>query len=599
MPKKILFLLALVLVISQAKAANMDVKWQYDIGTKDKSIYVDDLDSDGIKELIIASDNNIYVFESDGTLRWESTVRNLVSICISDLEWDDKKEIVASSGIGIENIARGNVWIFNNDGKLRLVFPSGRVKSNKILRGIKAIDMDGNGYKEIVGGAGYGVATLADNYNKFLWYTYLNRSITEISTEFKGWLLANSYTELFLIGFDGSVDWNYSILGGINRVYLADFYPAGGEEIFVTSSRDSVHVLDRDGALEVEVNITQGEVNAIPINLDDDDYDEILLASDKRAYALDVNKDVIWEYNISEKILGFRLRDIDRDGDDSILLFTKRYIYGIGIDAKFEYRYDPGLAHSIDSIAVDDFEGDDKDEFIINSGEKVYVFNINWTRIDMEKADSYYREAYDYLMLGVYGNASSYLGKAREIYLKFGDNENLLKCMVLAAKITAGIKEGKKADAEDYYKKAEYYYNISLYWNATLYLGDATRLYKELKDSEGIIKCSLLSKRIEDAKEGNETSTVGNETSTVGNETSTVGNETSTTSLHTIFTSLTTSIPVSSIPLETTLSATTVPSSTDNQAGDDFARKVPTLLAILIVVLAIIVIRKKRMTKIK
>jgi len=572
MPKKILFLLTLVsILLYPAEAVNMDLKWQYEVGTKEKNVYVNDLDHDRVKEVIITTNDNIYVLGSDGALRWERPVSNLVSIHISDLEWDEKREVVASSGTTMGNIARGNVWIFEGDGALRWIFPSGRVKSNKILRGIKAIDMDGNGYKEIVGGTGYGVTTLADSYNEFLWHSSLNKSITEVSTEFKGWVLANSHSDLFLIDFSGSVKWNYSIRGGINRVYFADFYPRSGEEIFVVSFRDSIHVLNRDGGLEVEVNVTQGKVNAIPLNLDDDDYDEILLVSDRVVYALDVNKDVIWDYNISEEILDITVRDIDHDGNDGILLFTERRIYEINMEGNFEHMYDPGLAHNIDSITIDDFEDDDEDEFIINSVGEVYVFNINWDQVDREMGERYYREAHNYFTLGVYENASRHVEKARGMYLKLGDNENLVRCVVLAAKITAGIREKKKALAGDYYQKAEYYYNKSVYENASLYLSNASILYMEARDSEGIIKCRLFSRIIRDAIKGIETSTILSAVSTS--------------------TPLTTSIPVTSVPLETTSTVSAVPS--DNQVADSLMSRIPALLAVLIIVLVIIFIRKK------
>lgn len=543
------------MLLHSAGAVNMDLRWDYAIGGKGRYINVEDLDPGGVSELVVVSGDTVYVIGNDGALLWKKDITNLVSICISDLEWDEKKEIVVSSGKSIENIARGNIWIFENSGKLRWVFPSGKVKSNKIMREIKTVDMDDNGYKEILGGTRQGVATLADNYNEYLWYNALNDSIESISTELRGWILANSDYSIYLMDFEGSIEWNYSLSKGVSSVYLADFYPRAGEEIFAVSLEDSIYVLNTDGELEVNINITEEDFDAVPLNLDDDDYDEILLTSGNIAYARDVNNDALWEYDAGEEIRGIIAEGMV---NDSILLLSDSHLHAISRDGELEHIYDPGLKYSMSDVVIDDFENDGEREFIISSADGVYVFNINWTQVNREKADNYYRRADEYFAIKDYENSTIYIKMARAAYGELNDNENVLRCSIIIAKIAAGVKDEKKALAESYYQLAEYYYNNSLYENASTYIVDATRAYIGLRDGEGIAKCNALSRRIKDAMITTSTSLPESTTS---------------------------SMPETTIP-------TTIPAE-DNALGD-ITGKLPGMAAVLIVVLAIIFIKRKR-----
>ncbi len=176
-------------------------------------------------------------------------------------------------------------------------------------------------------------------------------------------------------------------------------------------------------------------------------------------YALDINKDVIWNYNISEKILGVQIINIGSDRND-IFLFTAERIYEINTDGELEYIYDPGLVHDIDDVIIDYLEKENTLEFIINSDRNVYVFDVNWTKITEEKT--------------------------KPIQTRIEDSR-------------VDSKDKKKALAGHYYQKAKYCYSISLYELAGLYLRNASGIYMGIKDSEGIAKCNLLTEKIDDA----------------------------------------------------------------------------------------------------
>ncbi len=559
----LLLFVVVFMVIGPVGAANMNLRWEYSIGSRVRYVFVDDLDSDGVKELVLVSGDTLYVLGANGRLKWKKDIGSIVSICISDLEGDGQKEIIVSSGETLENIARGNIRIFENNGEMRWIFPPGRVKSNKIMHEIKAVDMDDNGYKEIVGGTRQGIATLADNYNKYLWYLSLNDSIKAVSTEPEGWILANSDYSVYAVGFDGSVEWNRSIADGVSSLELTNIYPGAGEEIFIVSLEGGIYILNSEGEVKEKINISKEDFSAIPLNLDDDDYDEILLTSKDVTYALDTDNEIMWVYNPGERIKGVIVSDIEGKGEESILLFSDRYLYSVNRDGELEHIYDPGLEHSINNILVDDFENDGEPESIIFSLDRVYIFNINWSQVKKEEAEEYYRRADEYLTTGDYENATTYLQKAKRTYVELNDKENILRCSITAAKIAAGIKNEKRTLAENYYRLAEHYYTNTLYENANNYIMNATRLYIELRDGKGVAKCSVLARRITDA-------------------------------IKSITTSICPSMSTTSTLSETTI-LTTIPS--EGIVPGEIVDKISGMVAVLIGVLVIIFINRWGKTK--
>jgi len=114
-----------------------------------------DLNHDGLRETIVADNTFVSVYESDGTLRvqfapYTASYKKGVNISVGDLDNDGSVEIVT----GTENGGGPQVRIFNQDG--RLINP-GFFAYDKNFRGgvnVAIGDLNGDGKKEIICGAG-------------------------------------------------------------------------------------------------------------------------------------------------------------------------------------------------------------------------------------------------------------------------------------------------------------------------------------------------------------------------------------------------------------------------------------------------------------
>ncbi len=119
------------------------------------SAAVYDLDGDGTMEIIAGRHSVLYVWNVDGSLRWSAPVgenatpsiehgsdRQYASPVVGDLDNDGKGEIA---------IAYSNtIAVYNHDGIVQSGWPQSFPQSSSEIRSIAAIDLDGDGLKEML-----------------------------------------------------------------------------------------------------------------------------------------------------------------------------------------------------------------------------------------------------------------------------------------------------------------------------------------------------------------------------------------------------------------------------------------------------------------
>jgi hypothetical protein len=125
-----------------------------------------DLDNDKIYETLVNSNGTITIYRGDKILKsfkpFDGKFKGDISLSVADLEGDGNKEIVIGAGIG----GGPQVRIFNKDGRL---LNGGFFAYDRNFRGgvnIAAIDLNGDGTYEIITGAGNGGGPQVRIFNK-------------------------------------------------------------------------------------------------------------------------------------------------------------------------------------------------------------------------------------------------------------------------------------------------------------------------------------------------------------------------------------------------------------------------------------------------
>lgn len=503
--KTIAFILALISILILIPDVNsyspdLSLKWSHDINGIPEEVYIEDLYNDGSIEFVFVLNNGIYVIDSKGHLIWRYNLDNIRSISIADINNDLYKEIIVSSGEIAENIARGWVRALDRKGQILWKFPASKVGSTTLMQDIQAVDIDNNKYYEIIGASVYGIFALKDTYDGFLWYRRIDDGIERIEianlVPGKQQIIANSFSNIYLLDLNGALLWNYSISNGIKTLRIGNFYGDGRKDILIISRNDKIYVLNSNGGLEFETDTLKGISSITTADLDTS-YERVLVSSEGIVYALGPKFQTDWKYRTEGGISGIYVSDLDRNMEKEILIISENKIYEFEKNRNLFWEYNFGM--NIEKFILADIDNDNYDEFIVNSGSRIYAFNINRTYINKQKADFYYGEAYAYFNSGDYENATAYLEKAITFYSKLGDIENLVKSRLLSLKIATELKAAKIKIADSYYRNAENYYNESNYKDAKKNIDKAIEIYQELNDKKGISKSNSLLLKIEDA----------------------------------------------------------------------------------------------------
>ncbi len=515
------FIIALisVLIITQNVSSynpDLDIKWRYDLNGIPLWIYMEDLDNDGSDEFIFALSRGIFVIDNRGQLIWDYDIDNIRAVSIADINNDGYNEIVISSGGIAEEIARGWIISLDRNGRMLWKFPPSRVGSTTLMQDIKAIDIDNNRYHEIIGASMYGISALKDTHDGFLWRKKIDEGIsdieiTEIVPGIKS-IIANSFSNVYLLDMNGTLLWNYTINGKIETLAIANVYGDGNKDILVVSKRGRLYVLNSKGELELETATAENVTADATADLDTS-YNRVFLCAEGVVYSLNSKFQTNWEYSAGKGITGIYITDHDNDGKKEILISAGDRIYEIDENGNLLWEYD--FDNSMEKFILADMDNDNYDEIIATSGSRVYAFDINRTYINRQRADSYYKLAYNYFNSGNYGNATVYLENAINLYTRSGDIEDVVKSRLLHLRISAEVRNARMELADSYYGNAESSYNASDYRNAKEYVEKAIGIYAEINDKNKLSKSKALLLKIEDATKHIRTTTTSTTTTSL------------------------------------------------------------------------------------
>lgn len=251
-------LVALSLLVTQAQtlAQSSDtVYWRYDAPGRLTGIVVDDRDHDGIDEFLVVADGQLLVaVESDGQAIWNvpyNAENEIIYLSSVDVDGDDstsKDTILATEarlvlldneglevwrrplrarpaalasqsrdGTGPQDILvaheDGTLLRFSGEGLLIREYELGSQPAPQAAPQISVADMNGDGLNEIV-------------------YSYFT---------------ADGFSELVLMDWEGSRQWERSDSGGVTAMAVVDFEPGGPQEIALATTLNRVYLYTADG----------------------------------------------------------------------------------------------------------------------------------------------------------------------------------------------------------------------------------------------------------------------------------------------------------------------------------------------------------------
>ena len=126
-----------------------------------------DLDFDGDLELVSANDSQVFIYESDGSLKasfypYTENYNLGINLAVGDIESDGSVEIVT----GTENGGGPQLRIFNGEGVL--IHPGFFAYDTAFRGGVNVAigDLNGDGWNEIIAGAGVGGGPHVRVFNK-------------------------------------------------------------------------------------------------------------------------------------------------------------------------------------------------------------------------------------------------------------------------------------------------------------------------------------------------------------------------------------------------------------------------------------------------
>jgi hypothetical protein len=463
-------------------------------------VQVQDLDSDQSKEIVAYTGSMIYVFNSSASLRWTYGIDNLKAIYVSDVDNDGKKEILAVSGETVNNMEWGNLLILDMNGKILHDYDkkSGESYPHILFYSIVSVDLNANGYGEIIGASSSGVHAIKDSYDKILWTARTEDRIKEVvinSIDDKNKrILALSDMNLYSFSLKGEITSKYNSSIGIKKIALLELGLSKNRYIAIVRSDDQITILDSDFNVRYEANIVSGILELAAYDINDDGLNEIVLSTKNGIYMLSSKYIITNKYVTDEPVSGVYYVDWEGDGQKELVFASGEYIYAVSTTGELKEK--TGVGYKIVDLISEDMRKDDKINFIAHSNKKLSIYNKKKETQTESDARESYISAVGFLEMSKYDEAERSAQDALRRYSETGDTANVNACQTLIGKISSEKKKALLDAAEKDFVEAEKYFREGDYASAKRYADKSSRAYMELGDSNGIASCSVLSDEI-------------------------------------------------------------------------------------------------------
>ncbi|VVB54662.1 Outer membrane protein assembly factor BamB [uncultured archaeon] len=450
--------------------------WRYPIDDVVKTSTLAEFDNDGKKQVIVTSGqtlNNIqrgtiYVINPDGRLRRSFyTTAIMESIAVDDLDGDKYYEIIGGSSL--------KLYVFQAFGETKWEY-----RMSHPTTAVYAIDVDNSPGKEVIAAA-----------DKIYYFDGKGNVIGTFPFDVDVPDILRGVTYLNSINRTGSAYSDIVALTNQNRIYVIDVKEAKAE------SSKKITQLTLDQAWKYDIS---GTIKSFLISdTNDDRRNEIFVGStDKNVYVLDSGQAaVIWQYRANGEIQSIYAADVDNDNHDEYVVATDSgTIYVLDRLGRFQWRYDVGEPLSF--AAAGDINGDNLKEFIVGTPTRhIYAFDLNASYTKKQRADDMLTRGQANFIAGNYTEAQILLVQAKNIYAELDDKTGLEKTSNLLSRINEFTTSEQRKQADLYYQRAAEYFINEDFKNSRSFAEQAKEIYGRFGDSENVLKCELLLLRIE------------------------------------------------------------------------------------------------------
>ena len=465
-------------------------KWVYDMDNPVTCAYATDLNSNGVKDVLLsAMDFNIYQVHYE-TPKVKHMLSGSVWVVYADkLSKNDTVATIAGTFNGVFVKSSKLNWKYTTNSRIFDIFSA---------------NIDGGNHSEIIAASEDTLYVLNMSGN-LLWDLEIADLVgvyaEDLNNDTYPDILAVSKSRLHVLDSTGNVMWE------IETNCTAISIHADSGNVFI-GCNNMIY------ALEINTNYMKCQdaekyYSVAFLNYIDENYDDATryatIARDMYAVVGDVEG-----YTKSEFIITMSSGNITLPGSSTLQTardyysLAKNYSATAGMEDAKEYsgrvkelyenatRY-AQMARNIYVGINDSLSGVECDILILEIDEKIVT-------IKKFEADRYQLYAQDYYLLyNDSENATKYAQMARKIYYDLDDVDSIWVCDSLLEDIKTGqgVRSRRKI-ADQYYSTAVEYYNtenyvnIDDYKNATRYAQMAKDIYLELNDTEEVPPCDSL-----------------------------------------------------------------------------------------------------------
>ncbi|OYT27111.1 MAG: hypothetical protein B6U97_02365 [Candidatus Altiarchaeales archaeon ex4484_96] len=441
MKKGLIALIGIFLLSTTNSALYHDyitLEWRYLAKGGNVDMLVYDFDGDGFSEIQAGfyNDGFGYLINHTGGMIWNiQTVVGVEAVHSDDIDGDGIPELMFGGG--------RTIYIMNPQGNLSFKY----ITQNNI-RSITSGDYDNDGFNDILL-ASQSIRTsdliVLDREARVLWQESVGGThppdfiISDYNLDGSSEVIVAAGKSVKMYDNQGVTLWNYKVDGEATDLEVADLNGDGVDD-YVVSSTSSVYALDNGGNL-LWVYDTACVSEAVCVSdLDCDGVPEVAVGAYEKVILLDNEGKLLWENDAVRQVNDVTTGDLDLDGNLEVIAGSDIVVvYDCLGNTQWEYQ--PYMR--VNQLRVADLEDDGVNDLLVGGLDNtIYLFKPRMVYLMRDKSGMLCSDAEQLYGAAEYDKAMECIREAIDIRDSYGvgecaDNPN--RCDTLYSKISEKV----------------------------------------------------------------------------------------------------------------------------------------------------------------